>query len=84
MIKVANPIVQPVNMLMPSAKVVHGLTPAPAASKSASPRPNKTKPKANTNKLITGGWKVNAFGDLQINLGTCFIDKNCNLLEILI
>ena len=64
-INVAKPTVQSVIKLIPSARVVQGLTPAPAAISSASPKPNKTNPNINTNILNIGGRMVNAFGDLQ-------------------
>ena len=41
-INVAKPTVQSVIKLIPSARVVQGLTPAPAAISSASPKPTKT------------------------------------------
>jgi hypothetical protein len=74
--KVAKPRPHPVICVIPWANTVHGLTPTPAATSKASPRPKSVRPTTRNKKETKGGLKVRAFGELQNNVGTAFTDKN--------
>ena len=63
-------------MDIPSAKTVHGLTPAPDASKRVSPRPNKNKPNIKNNKVFIFGLIFNDFFELQEVFGIFLISLN--------
>jgi hypothetical protein len=70
-----------VKLLIPSARTVHGLTPAPEVRSSASPRPNKAKPKHKTTTDTKGGRNVSGLGELQKTFGTFRITKNFKFNE---
>ena len=74
--KVANPILQPVTFVIPWANTVHGLTPTPAAIIKASPRPKRIRPIKRKTIDASGGDIVSAFGELQNSFGTPFTDRN--------
>ena len=60
----------------PSARTVQGLTPEFAASKNASPNPNKLNPTISMNVDRSGGRKVSVFGELQNRVGMDRTFKN--------
>ena len=74
--KVANPILQPVTFVMPWANTVHGLTPTPAAIIKASPKPKRIRPITRKTTDTKGGAIIRALGELQNRFGTFFIDRN--------
>ncbi|MDG1678750.1 MAG: hypothetical protein P8H90_06235 [Tateyamaria sp.] len=81
-IKVAKPMLQPVIFFTPCANTVQGLTPIPDEIKSASPRPNKKRPKIKIKTDIKGGRTVEADGELQNSFGTDLTFKNLSFIFI--
>jgi hypothetical protein len=81
-IKLANPILHPVMLVMPWAKTVHGLTPTPAAMSKASPRPKRVRPITRKTTDTKGGVNVSAFGELHERAGTSFNDRKPDLKSI--
>ena len=73
--KVDRPILQLLKLLTPCASTVHGLTPVPAATRSASPKPNNTSPITKEHIVVNFGRKFRAFGELQNKVGTALTDK---------
>ena len=69
------PTLQPAARDTPCANTVQGLTPIPAAIKSASPSPNMTSPKHRTTTDNKGGRMVSGYGALQNNFGTALTEK---------
>ena len=69
-INVANPRLKPVTLVTPSANMVQGLTPTPAVTSNASPKPNTTRPIIRNATDANGGFMVKAFGELHRSFGT--------------
>ena len=73
--KVANPRLQPVTLVTPSAKTVHGLTPTPDATSNASPNPKITSPTTKKHTDKNGGLSVKACGALHLRRGTAVTER---------
>ena len=69
------PMLKPDVLDRPSARTVHGLIPEPAVMISDSPKPNKVNPKHSINTVKGEGEKFSGFSELQLTLGTDFIEK---------
>ncbi len=82
-IKVAKPRLHPVTFIIPCARTVQGLTPTPAATNKASPKPKSVRPMIRKTTEIKGGFIVSALGELQNRNGTSFTDKNFGVNLIL-
>ena len=75
-------MLQLVTLVTPSANTVQGLTPAPDAINSASPRPNKASPEHRTTNDSNGGRMVSGLGELQNKVGIFLIERNASFSGI--
>ena len=73
---VANPMLTPNIKPRPSAKIVHGSNPAPAAMITATPNPNIIFPTNTKNKVSIRGLIFRGYSELHLVLGTSLIEKN--------
>ena len=77
------PRLRPAVLATPSAKTVQGLTPIPAATKSASPKPKRINPKTRPRNDLKGGRKVKARGALHHKRGIDFTVKNLKVIGMI-
>ena len=70
-------------LAIPSANTVQGLTPIPAATKSASPNPKRINPKTKPRNDLKGGRKVKARGALHHKRGTDLTVQNLKVIGMI-
>ena len=75
--KLVKPILKKVTLAIPCANTVQGLTPAPDAISTASPRLTITSIKTDSND----GYIVRGLGELQKSVGTNLILRNCTVFS---
>ena len=70
------PIEKPTFKKIPCARTLHGEAPEAETINRPSPNPNKVNPMHKKKNVENFGFKFAGLSELQLTLGTFFIDKN--------